>query len=125
MARFCLQGSSAAHAKLAQLLVNHEALTAHTDPLSAKADSGGDEIVSLTRSAQEKQDLTACREDIVSIIQAMFSHLQGKDLVSVVTPGYGTFGDIALPYGLAHIHKGFLEKRMQVSPLCCYSYRYL
>ncbi len=111
----CLQGSSAAHAKLRQLLVNHEALTAQREPPTAKADSDGDGSMSPSQPAQEKQDLTACRKDIVSLIQAMFSHFGSHDLTSVDTPGYGSFGDIALAFG-------FLNNKLKVGSLCCYSY---
>lgn len=69
----CLQGRSAAHAKLGQLLASHTALTALRSPPTAKIDSNGDGFLSPSQPAQEKQDLTACKEDIVSLIQAMFS----------------------------------------------------
>ncbi len=115
----CLQGSSAAHAKLGELLASYPALTAPRHPSTGKADPHGDGLMSPSQAAQEKQDLTACREDIVSLIQAMFSHFDRRNLASVKTPGFGTFGDIALAFGLPHIHEGFLKKKLEVNPLCC------
>ncbi len=78
--------------------------------------------MSPTQPAEEKQDLTACREDIVSLMQAMFSRFEGRDLASVNMPGFGTFGDIALAFGLPHIYEGFLQKMLEVNSLCCYPY---
>ena len=114
----CLQGISAAHAKLCQLLVNHEALTAQRDPLTAQADSDGDGSTSPSQLAQETQDLTACREHIVSLMQAMFSHLESCDLTSVDTPGYGSFEDLALAFGLP-LYERFLNYKFRVGSLCC------
>jgi len=133
---FCRQGSSAANAKLGQLLLSQRALTAHNDLLVAKADSGGDCFMSPSQPAQEKQDLTASREDIVSLIQAMYSQFEGRDLASVDTPGFGTFGGIALAFGLPHIHEDILKSKLRVSafavalavisvlhkPCCCVCY---
>ena len=113
---FCLrQGSSAACAKIGQLLLSHKALTAHNDLLAAKAEAGGSVSMSPTQPAQEKQDLTACREDIVGLIQAMYSQFERRDLASVDTPGFGIFGDIALAFGLPHIHEGVLKNKLWVS----------
>jgi len=113
----CFQGISAAHAKLRQLLDNHQALTAQRDPLTAKADSSGDGSMSPSQPAQETQDLTACKEDIVSLIQAIFSHFWSYDLTSVNTPGYGSFEDIALAFGLPY--EGFLNNKFKVGSFCC------
>lgn len=65
-------------------------------------------------SQLRRPDLTACKEDIVSLIQAMFSRFNGRNLASVDMPGFGTFGDIALAFGLPHIYEGFLKKQMEV-----------
>ncbi len=94
----CLQGSPAAHAQLGELLASHTALTAPRDPPTAKTDSDGDGLMSPSQPTQENS-LTVCREDIVSLIQAMFSRFEGRDLANVDTPGFGTFGDIALAQG--------------------------
>ncbi len=112
---FCRQGSSAAHAKLGQLLLSHRALTAHNDLLAAKAEAGGSVSMSPTQPAQEKQDQTACKEDIVGLIQAMYNQFERRDLASVDTPGFGIFGDIALAFGLPHVHKGVLTHKLWVS----------
>ena len=117
----CFQGISAAHAKLRQLLVKHEALTAQRGPLTAKADSDDEGSMSPSQPAQETQDLTACKEDIVSLMQAMFSHFQSIDLIGVNTPGYGSFEDIALAFGLP-LYEGFLNNKFKVGSLCCCFY---
>lgn len=114
-----VQCSSVAHAKLRQLLASHTALTAPADPPTAKADSDGDGSMSPSQPIQEEQDLIACRQDIVSLIPAIFSRFEGKDLASFDTPGFGTFGDIALAFGLPHIYVGFLKKKLKVNSLCC------
>ncbi|DBA68337.1 TPA: hypothetical protein ACH3X2_013648 [Trebouxia sp. C0005] len=108
-----VQCSSVAHAKLRQLLASHTALTAPADPPTAKADSDGDGSMSPSQPIQEEQDLIACRQDIVSLIPAIFSRFEGKDLASFDTPGFGTFGDIALAFGLPHIYVGFLKKKLK------------
>ena len=112
----CLQGSPAAHAKLGELLASHTALTAPRDPLTTKIGSDGDGLMSPSQPAQQKQHLTASREDIVSLNQAMLSRFGGRDLASVNMPGFGTFGDIALAFGLPHIYEGFLQKKLEVNP---------
>jgi len=91
--------------------------TAQRDPLIAKADSSGDGSMSPSQPAQETQDLTACKEDIVSLIQAIFSHFLSYDLTSVNTPGYGSFEDIALAFGLPY--EGFLNNKFKVGSFCC------
>ncbi|DBB06171.1 hypothetical protein WJX82_003786 [Trebouxia sp. C0006] len=106
----CFQGISAAHAKLRQLLDNHQA-----DSTKRTPDCKGRlkwRWVHVTLSASSgAQDLTACKEDIVSLIQAIFSHFWSYDLTSVNTPGYGSFEDIALAFGLPY--EGFLNNKFK------------
>lgn len=112
----CFQGISAAHAKLRQLLDNHQA-----DSTKRPPDCKGRlkwRWVHVTLSASSgAQDLTACKEDIVSLIQAIFSHFWSYDLTSVNTPGYGSFEDIALAFGLPY--EGFLNNKFKVGSFCC------
>lgn len=102
--------------------MRHKALTAalldavHLTP---------DESVPLLASepSQAEQELAACREDIVSLIQAMhhenyWSCCMEKQSIA----GFERFGDVALAFELPSIYQDVLEKRLKVWKLtvaCC------
>ena len=65
----------------------------------------------------------------------MYSQFEGSNLASVDMPGFGAFGDVAMAFGLPHIHKDVLKSKLRVSafanalaaisvlylPCCCVS----
>ena len=75
---FCQQGTSSACAKLKELITHHTALTALIDdpphePGGTLVNADADENVCLSASepSQIEQELAACKEDIVNLVQAM------------------------------------------------------
>lgn len=47
----------------------------------------------------------------------MYSHFEGSNLASVDMPGFGAFGDVAMAFGLPHIHKDVLKSKLRGRPL--------
>lgn len=75
---FCRQGISAAFTKLGELVAAHKALKAQTDAADLAPDAVGDVCMSPAGSNQEAQALEACREDVVSLIQSMYSRFKDE-----------------------------------------------
>lgn len=108
---FCKQDVSAAFTKLKELIADHTALTALTVVPSTL-----DANVSLLASppSQAEQELAACKEDIVSLIQAMY---RGGHSEKQTVPGFESFGDIAVAFKLHSVYEGLLKNRLQVHKL--------
>ena len=108
---FCHQGIEAASLKLAKMLkANHKALTAHCHSEAANSACHTD-----VQPSEEMPDQTACKADIVSLIEGMYSHFQGCELDTVRVPGSGSFADIALAFDLHHIYVGVLGDCLEAS----------
>lgn len=119
---FCRQGVPAAYTKLEELIARHTALTASL-PDAVHPTPNENSPVSASEPSQAQQELAACREDIVGLIQAMHSELYWNGhLEDQTLPGFESFGDVALAFGLPDIYQDLLERRLQVCNLigaCC------
>ena len=119
---FCQQGISAACAKLAELIAHPTALAALTDVPPPTLDTDENAFLSASlEPSQAKQELAACKEDIVSLIQAMFHEPWWlEELDQQTIPGFESFGDVALAFELPSLYEALLENRLKVCerPLC-------
>ena len=66
---------------------------------------------------EAEQDEAAVKQDIVSLIQAMHSQL-ASELDHDNVPGYHSFAEVALAYGLPSIFYSTLDMRLEVSHSC-------
>ena len=83
---------------------------AQTKDDSAASDADGDVCMS---TAHAEQDTAQCREDIVSLLEAMHSQLKDQ-LEQGKVPGFDSFADIALAFGLSSIFMNLLEISLEV-----------
>ena len=113
---FCRQGVSAAYTKLTQLIASHQVLLAQTTAALPAPAADGDVSMLPSEASQAEQELVACKEDISSLIQAMYSHLR-SELVRDNGSGYERFGDIAVTFELPLVYEGLLNFRLKVCKL--------
>ena len=115
---FCRQGISAAFTKLGELVAAHKTLKAQTDAADLAPEAAGDVCMSPASSNQEEQALEACREDVVSLIQTMYSQFKDElcdDEVSNSVPEYEDLGLVAMAFGLPGVYQSLLQDSLQVS----------
>ena len=111
---FCRQGISAAYTKLKELVANHDTLAAQAAVVPPASNTGGNLAMSPAEPSQAEQELVACKEDIVSLIQAMYKQLK-EELYQDTVPGYESFGDIALAFELPCVCEDLLKDKLEVS----------
>ena len=117
---FCQQGVSAAYNTLQQLIANHRVLSAQTTSSLQAPKISGDVAMLHVEASQAEQKLAACKGDIVSLIQAMYSQLICKlHKDQTLLPEYESFGDIALAFELPSVYEGRLRCKLQVCHLTC------
>lgn len=115
---FCRQGISAAFTKLDELVAAHKALKAQTDSADLLPDGAGDVCMSPAGSNQEEQALEAYREDVVSLIQSMYSRFKNElsyDETPESVSGFEDLGLVAMAFGLPDVYQSLLQDSLQVS----------
>ena len=69
-------------------------------------------------AGHQQQTLAGCREDIASLIQAMYKQFDANELNSEDNGwgllGYKTFADLALAFGLSWVYEGILKAELKV-----------
>ena len=113
---FCRQGVSAAYIRLRELIAKHTTLTVQTSVAAPAPDTDSGVAMLAAEPSQAEQELAACKQDIVSLIQAMYKQLKQK-LHQETVPGYESFGDIALAFELPSLYEALLKDSLEVSNL--------
>ena len=111
---FCRQGISAAYTKLKELIANHTTLAAQASVTPPAPDTNSDVAMPPSKPSQAEQELVACKEDIVGLIQGVNKQLK-EELYTETVPGYESFDDIALAFELPSVYEELLKDKLEVS----------
>ena len=122
---FCRQQhSAAAFARLSDMVAAYKDLEAQSDSAVPNTDIPLDAAAQADQLTIKQQKLTSCREDIQGLVQAMYDQY-GSELdpeqdpeSSYHVPGYNSFAEAALAFGLPEVVVGLLKIRLRVCDLC-------
>ena len=70
--------------------------------------------------SQNGADLTRSRNNVVSLIQAMYSQFSWRQLQLCKVPGFGPYTDVTLTFDLLFIYEGILRADLEASEVLSY-----
>ena len=89
---------------------------------AASSDADGDVHMSPAHESQAEQELAGCRQDTVSLLEAMYSQLRDSLDSSVGhkgVPGFRSFADVALAFNLPSIYEDLTTADLEVDTSDC------